>query len=180
MKSTHALKYIEWGEKQGFHKRPSCSGRQRWWECPDEKGNLFWGKEILERIAVFFSNDTMYADCRLYFAKADDLVGTTLNSTLTAFISEVTARNLGGGGGPRSMMVYEVQNLLTLTHESLAAKKSLLPDRFCVLASREIQSIFIELGVNPNIPIYEQTPIPLPDRKALDDIVFDILGLTQD
>jgi len=26
----------------------------------------------------------------------------------------------------------------------------------------------------------EQKPNPLPDRKALDDIVFDILGLTED
>jgi hypothetical protein len=26
----------------------------------------------------------------------------------------------------------------------------------------------------------EQKPNPLPDRKALDDVVFDILGLSQD
>lgn len=28
--------------------------------------------------------------------------------------------------------------------------------------------------------IHERTPNSLSDRKALDDIVFDILGLTQD
>lgn len=37
-----------------------------------------------------------------------------------------------------------------------------------------------ELGINPACPIREQQPNPLPDRKALDDIVFDILGLTED
>ena len=189
LKGTNALKYIEWGEESRrdsegkeigqFHKRPSCRGRQRWWECSDEKGNLFWGKEIRERIAVFVSNDTMYADCRLYFARADDLVGAALNSTLTAFISEVSARNLGGGGGPRSMMVYEVQSLLTINPEILVIEKSKLSDRFHALASRDIQSIFTELVINPSRPIREQNPNPLPDRKALDDIVFDILGLTQ-
>jgi len=26
LKGTNALKYIEWGEKKGFHKRPTCKG----------------------------------------------------------------------------------------------------------------------------------------------------------
>jgi hypothetical protein len=43
-----------------------------------------------------------------------------------------------------------------------------------------LRSIFTELGINPSLPIREQKPNPLPDRKALDDIVFDILGLTED
>ncbi|MGQ9571335.1 MAG: hypothetical protein ACUVUQ_10975 [Thermodesulfovibrionales bacterium] len=33
---------------------------------------------------------------------------------------------------------------------------------------------------HPARPIPEQKLNPLPDRKALDDIVFDILGLTED
>ena len=44
----------------------------------------------------------------------------------------------------------------------------------------EIKSIFTELGFDPNKPIREQAPNPLPDRKALDDIVFDALGLTEE
>lgn len=38
----------------------------------------------------------------------------------------------------------------------------------------------IELGINPARPIREQKPNLLPDRKALDDIIFGILGLTED
>lgn len=30
------------------------------------------------------------------------------------------------------------------------------------------------------MPIAEQEPNPLPDRKALDDIVFDALGLSEE
>ena len=41
-------------------------------------------------------------------------------------------------------------------------------------------SIFTELGFDPSKPIREQEPNPLPDRKALDDIVFDALGLTEE
>lgn len=190
LKGTNALKYIEWGEQSRkneegkeigqFHKRPSCKGRTRWYESPDIVGNLFWGKEIRERIGVFVASEPMYADCRLYFANADDSIGAALNSTVTAFFSEVASRNLGGGGGPRSMMVYEVQDLLTLTPEVLAVKKKDLSNSLTNLSNRELKSIFIELGINPARPVREQKPNPLPDRKSLDDIVFDILGLTED
>ena len=30
------------------------------------------------------------------------------------------------------------------------------------------------------MPIREQEPNPLPDRKALDDIIFDAIGLTEE
>lgn len=40
--------------------------------------------------------------------------------------------------------------------------------------------IRLKNNINSKQPIHEQKPNPLPDRKALDDIVFDILGLTED
>jgi hypothetical protein len=32
LKGTAALEYIRWGETQRYHERPSCRGRQRWWD----------------------------------------------------------------------------------------------------------------------------------------------------
>ena len=48
--------------------------------------------------------------------------------------------------------------------------------------TRPVSNIFTECGIDPEseVPIAEQEPHPLPDRKALDDIVFDALGLTAD
>jgi hypothetical protein len=43
---------------------------------------------------------------------------------------------------------------------------------------RDIKQISEEVGIRVNRPIREQKPNPLPDRKALDDVVFDALGLT--
>lgn len=48
------------------------------------------------------------------------------------------------------------------------------------LSKREFADIFEELGINPNKPIREQEPKPLPDRAELDKIVFDELGLTKE
>ena len=70
-------------------------------------------------------------------------------------------------------MVYEVNNMLVLN-------PSLIKSNQFALSARELKSIFVELAIYPARPVREQTPEPLPDRKALDDIVFDILGLTGD
>ncbi|GAB4176070.1 MAG: hypothetical protein Kow00108_11380 [Calditrichia bacterium] len=45
-----------------------------------------------------------------------------------------------------------------------------------------MKNIFEECGIDPesDIPISQQEPNPLPDRKALDDIVFDAIGLTEE
>jgi hypothetical protein len=47
---------------------------------------------------------------------------------------------------------------------------------------RQTKDIFTECGIDPEseILIADQEPNPIPDRKALDDIVFDVLNLTEE
>jgi hypothetical protein len=49
-----------------------------------------------------------------------------------------------------------------------------------LILKRKVESIFIECGIDPksDVPIAEQEPQPLADRKASDDAVFDAIGLT--
>ena len=112
-----------------------------------------------------------------FIQKEDDGLGISLNSTFSILVSEIYGRkNLGEG-------------LLTTygpdIKPMLCVKPKLL--NFSVididnLLSREVHSIFTECGIDPksDIPISEQEPNPLPDRKALDDVVFDALGLTEE
>ena len=182
LKGTNALKYIEWGEESKkdtegkeigqFHKRPSCRGRQKWWECPELKGNMFWVKETNDRLGAFISKEFMLCDCRLYYTDGSIGLQNSYNSTLTALISEVLSR-VGLGEGAKSLMVYEVNDMLVLNPSVMKSTQFLM-------SARELKSIFTELGINPNLPIRDQKPNPLPDRKTLDDVVFDIIGLTQE
>ena len=133
---------------------------------------MFWIKETNDRLGVFLSNNNMLCDCRLYYTKGNSQLQNSVNATFFGFISEILSRG-GLGEGAKSLMVYEVNNLLTINPVLLKVNRLLLD-------KRDLKSIFKELGINPNLPIREQKPNPLPDRKALDDIVFDILGLTQD
>ncbi|OGW55329.1 MAG: hypothetical protein A2Y81_07450, partial [Nitrospirae bacterium RBG_13_43_8] len=104
-----------------------------------------------------------------------------LNSTLVVFFVEVIGRK-GLGGGAVRLLVEDLRRAEIVVAPSLLQKKQrdkieeLIDKEF---GKRRINSVFEELGINPARPVREQTPEPLPDRKALDDIVFDILDLTE-
>ena len=53
-------------------------------------------------------------------------------------------------------------------------------DLFEPLTERPVESVFDELGIDPDQPVSGQTPNPKPDRKALDDFVFDVVGLSEE
>jgi len=116
----------------------------------------------------------------------DDSLSTVLcgllNSTLTAFFVEVLGRK-GLGGGAVRLLVEDLRRAEIVIAPSLLQKRQRTQIEELIdkeIGSRRINSVFGELDINPNLPIREQKPNPLPDRKALDDIVFDILGLTQE
>lgn len=182
---TNALKYIEYGESLeievnqggakgkiiGVHNLQSVLSRKLWYGLGELSGNTFWGKELRERLFSPYSEENIVADCRLYFAQCDHRTKNYCNSVLYFLFGEVLKRDLGGGGGPRSVMVFEVNNSLVINPELL--------DFSNILLKREIRTIFQESGIDPTspIPIEEQEPQPLPDRKELDDVIFDALGL---
>lgn len=181
LRGTNALKYIEWGEKQktedGVYWKdvPSVQGRKYWWSVEEILGNTFWVKETNDRLSAFFSPYEMMVDCRLYTADITEEISLYCLSAVYGLFSEVLSRS-GLGLGAKSLMVFEVQKFLVL--ENLPLRKSL----FKSLLAREIKSIFVECGIDPEskTPIEEQEPKPLPDRAELDKIVFDALGLTEE
>ncbi|PMP86430.1 MAG: hypothetical protein C0174_01630, partial [Thermodesulfobium narugense] len=185
LKGTNALKYIEWGEKQGYQNRPTCRGRERWWDL----GQWEISKNILpmferERNYCFYNEFDAYIDAALYWCYTKEnevIINILLNSMLIKLWKELLCRPPeGGGGGPIQMKVYHYNEMpipkkiidVSLNNEFL--------DIFNAFINREILTIFTELGFDPNKPIREQEPNPLPDRKALDDIIFDALGLTEE
>ena len=99
-----------------------------------------------------------------------------LNSTVCILISEVVGRRVFGG----SALMFSKTDLEKL--EVFDEKKLTLELSGCFnkIKMREIKTIFEECGIDPNKPIREQEPKPLPDRAELDNIIFDEIGLTQE
>jgi hypothetical protein len=101
-----------------------------------------------------------------------------LNSTFSVLQRELLGlHNLGGGAikfSSNDVRLFLIPERLNVDKFNMR-----IFDRFLC---REMNSIFTECGIDPtsDVPIAEQEPNPLPDRKALDDIVFDALGLTEE
>ena len=81
------------------------------------------------------------------------------------------------GGGALKLSSNDVRSFL------IPSRKLEFQDRVIKeFMVRPIQSVFDECGIDlkSKTPIEEQEPNPLPDRAALDKIVFDALDLTED
>jgi hypothetical protein len=170
--SKYASDYIEFGESEGEHEKSTTSSRNPWFVLPDQEISENLSMMSMNDRHPFWKNEEVLADARLYTINSDkgDL-SNSLNTTLTPLFIELYGRgNLGQGA--LDFKVYETEMIQT-------TKPEVLPDEF-IMEEREIKSIFEEIGLERNKPIREQEPSPLPDRKELDDIVFDVLGLSED
>jgi len=177
LEGTNALKYIEWGERKGFDKKPTVRGRKLWWQNPDFSSHVFMQMTFNDVFKFWYVNDKIRCDARLYTISLKNKLDVyLLNSTLSVFFIELFGRaNLGEGG--LDFKVYEAKNILFLDKNNIKINK--WSDS---IFARPVKSIFEECGIDPKseIPIEEQEPKPLPDRAELDKIVFDALDLTKD
>lgn len=171
------VRYVEWGEKQHFNKIPSCKGRQKWWDLGIWKyPDMVWSDAYNDRYATFSIPQDYYADKRFFYiypknSKLFEITRLYLNSSIIPlFIENEGIANLAEG------VIY--------TNVYWLKKLPVFYDIDCPFSlkkfrNKKVKSIFTELGISPKQPIRSQKPNPLPDRKDLDDVVFDILGLTQ-
>ena len=190
LKGTGALKYIEWGEKQtieiksgtekgkkirGFHKLETVKSRKYWYDLGKQKlMNFIFRRFFNEIFNLPTFENKLFVDQTFYGGYYENPISLaiSINSTLTSLIIELFGRyNLGEG--VLQYAVYESNKIFLVNPKLVRGKK--LP-----VITREIRSIFEELGFDPSKPIREQEPNPLPDRAELDNIIFDELGLTEE
>jgi len=160
LKGTAALDYIGWGEAQGFHERPTCCGRDRWWDLgrrPEPTINVNY---LVDRVMRFFvKEDGFYVSDNFQeiHSAVEHLwqVAVSTNSSILQLFANVTGR-ANFGGGLMKIQTYEVANLALL-------KPTLLDTKTCKASLIGADRLELKDG----------------DRKALDNIVFGILSLTQ-
>ncbi len=171
------LDYIEWGEKEGFNNRPTCKSRKYWWDLGEQEKAFCSYPMVNNERLIFSLNSNNYNDANLVGiypkTKIDIRLLYSLNSTYNMVNMELMGiANLGEGAIK--------QNPVYIKYAMILDPKKLVETKLIYLLTREIGSIFRELGFDPDKPIREQEPNPLPDRKELDDIVFDAIELTED
>jgi methylase of polypeptide subunit release factors len=170
LKGTHVLKYIKWGEREGFDQRTTCASRAQsrpWYHVvPEKRGDIAWPMAQQYRHVIPRNMRKLVVNHNLFdvFAgrlSADVLAG-ILNSTFVALSKHQFGRFMGREG-----------NLKT---EVVDVRMMLVPDaRLCdsEAASRIAQS-FDEMRRRSTLPLSEE--FALPDRKTLDDTVLSLMG----
>lgn len=167
---TAVADYVAWGESRGIAARPTCAGRRPWYALPDRPaGTLLLAKGIWQRHFTVLADHSPVVDQQIYhLAPAAGIQPETaaalLNSAWFALGCELGGRvNLGEG--VLWLAAYELSQLV-------------LPDPRALdeAESRALADSFLRLA---DIPIVDTTAaLELEARRALDELVFDMLGLS--
>ena len=157
---TAALEYIEWGESQGYHQRPSCRGRTRWWDLGKrEIPPLSFNYLISSTARTLFTRDGCYTSDNFQEVHTDSALTLPLCASLNSSLFQLMVNMAGRsnfGGGLLKIQTYEISELLCLDPKIFAF---------------ENETIFASTT-------WEMLK-PSDDRHALDAIIFDALDLTQ-
>ena len=167
-----AARYLDWGVATGVAARPTCAGRRPWYVLPAAPpGPLLLAKGVWQRHFAPLVDETVAVDQQLYrVAPAADvsplLAAALLNSAWFALGCELGGRvNLGEG-------------VLWLASYELRAVRLPDPRALSDDERRALETAFLHLAEGP----VGDTAVSLeqPARWALDELVFDALGLPAD
>lgn len=205
LKGTYVLKYLRYGEQNAFAstkskavpvpQRPTCAGREPWYDLTCTKcGHIIWPKSQQYRHIIVHNKNRLIVNCNLYDVTAIDvkesppeLMAAVLNSTLVGLTKIYFGRYAGTEGNLKTEVVDV--NLLEIPdprHAPKAVAKK-LREAFAELCTRTIggmvEEAFMDCGAYKRIKKLAKNPVELPnelkmpDRRALDLAVFELLGV---
>lgn len=186
LNGTNILRYINKGQQAGYNQRPTCATREPgrpWFDLGENIDDIIaFPERIRMRHIVFYNPERIALNKNLYGVEprtksASILIALVLNSTLTAFYSELFARQPGGGGGPLDIDVYVAAATNIPSLDCLKKFKNKI--RRIKILDRPIDNIIAEIGASS--PEKASLDKIKPDRRELDKIIMgNILGLTDE
>lgn len=206
IKGTYAHHFIKWGSKQTFPSKKSktvpvperegCAGRPVWYDLTGrEPGIGFWPKSQQYRHIIPANPHVLNTNCNLYNIHplmTDSLalraLMPILNSTLVAFVKPFYGRYAGTEGNLKTEVVdtllIELPDPRNVTEPILQR----LEAAFASMQQREVTHLVEEAfrQCRTKDEVNEAAKLPLglpqelqqPDRRDLDDAVFELLGVT--
>ena len=161
LSGTGALAYIQWGEAQGYHRRRSVTSRRRWYDLGERDT-----AELATNYLIDTTARTFFVETGLNFGDNFQTISSNTASPIQFAIAMNATLpqlmfNIGGranfGGGLLKIQTYEIESLAVVN-------PSLLP------------ALDAELFASSDWDVLT----PSPERRHIDDAVFDVLGLTDD
>ncbi len=158
LQNTRALAYIEYGEAQGLHERPTCRRRPRWWDLGARTGARVHCNYLIDRVMRFYACERPLLASDSFQAIYSELVPEALIAACNSTLGQLSVNVLGRsnfGGGLLKIQTYEVGDLL-------------IPDPR--LLGAEVKEISWGTGL---------LGLDDPERHTLDEIVAHALGMTR-
>lgn len=205
---TYVSKYVKYGETHSFAsnkskpvpvpKRSTCQGRDPWYDLTKlvDPGFVLWPKSQQYRHIAPANPDRLICNCNLYdistktLSKAEqDTLTAILNSTLVGFLKTFYGRFAGTERNLKTEVVdvnlLEVPNPSEISH-TLALKLNNALSRIQTRpVGRLVEEQLMECHSPERARRIAEGPIVLsdelnqPDRRDLDDAIFELLGVTQ-
>ena len=154
-----ALAYIEWGEKQGYHRRRSVASRRRWYDLGERNTTQLAMNYLVDTTArTFFVQDELLFGDNFQELRSDKVgplqLCVAMNATLSQLMLNISGR-ANFGGGLIKIQTYEIEGLTIVNPQ-------LLPE--------------------PDAAIFNATDwdmlTPSAARRHIDAAVYEALGLT--
>ncbi len=189
----HALDYIQWGEQKGYPQRSTLKSRKPWYGLvPHKTPDVLWPMIHNDRLIVgILQSRNIVVDHNLFEITANEkesplVLFASLFATYQALIRELIGRSNLGEGALKTEGI-DIQKLIVFKSKALVAYTEQLQQIFEKLRDYEIKSIFEELGLpkpNRDLSNINSDEVSLdkvmPDRRELDKIIFEALGLTEE
>ena len=159
LEDTMALAYIQWGEEQGYHTRSSTRGRRRWYDLGEhDRVHLGTNYQIDTTSRTFYARRGLYFGDNIHEVTSSSVsavkVCMALNSTLAQLMVNIGGRS-NFGGGLLKIQAFELAGLEVVD-------PSLLPEPDAAIFASADWDVMR----------------PSPERRQIDEAVFDVLGLT--
>ncbi|MBI1955938.1 MAG: SAM-dependent DNA methyltransferase [Acidobacteria bacterium] len=206
LKGTYVHHYITWGSKQTFASRKSkavpvpqrstCAGRPRWYDVTGlEPGIGFWPMAQKYRHIIPWNKDRLPCNHNLFdihpgnmnTAEQNALMA-ILNSTLVGLLKHFYGRYAGAEGTLKTEVVDVLMLEIPSPLYGSAEVSKRLSDALERLCRREITHLveesFLNCHTEEKMRELQAAPLELPlelqrqDRKELDLLVFELLGVT--
>jgi hypothetical protein len=198
LQNTYIHRYIEWGESKGFHEGATCSARvtdeHPWYDLTGHRrGDLFWSKSHQYKHVVPRNDSDLACNCNLYNIAPPkgihaDVLGGILNSTVVTLSKFQYGRPVGVEGNLKTEVVDVKMMLIPDPSRASAAVRAKLQkafrrlkkrDALYMLSERRLREMALtQKGKQDELDeLSSESELDLEDRRALDDAVFEMIGV---
>jgi len=198
LRGTHVLKYIEWGEEQGYHTGPSCAGRvtdeREWYDLTGHhRGAMFWPKAQQYKHIVAVNERHLQCNANLYDiypprGLATGLLAGILNSSFAILAKFQYGRPVGVEGDFKTEIVDV--NMMLVPDPRKGSKSSCervvkaferMKSRrpLFLLSERRLRRMaFLAAGKDAELlNLSDLCELDMADRRELDDAVLEMMGV---